>query len=102
MQGRRLAADDQKAHSMTVAEAKKALENDTAGIYADGYDPLCDPSTRWKICDYLWACHREDIPKGECMDWLRDAFRYTGMTHQEEHRLIISVELALEVLGRVP
>lgn len=53
-----------------------------------------------KIITYLWACHENNMDKGDMMDSLHSLFHDVNMTEDELRTFIFNSELVIETIKR--
>lgn len=84
-----------------VESAKEALKLEIQSERAEIHKPLTDKWGRWRIIDYVWACHKEGVVAGDCKDWLIESYKEAGMFEEERQDLIFGVELIMDAYNRM-
>jgi hypothetical protein len=87
---------------MTVEEARFSLVREISDEHSNNHSPYDCKYSKWKIIDYIWACHAEKVIKGEIMDTLLNLYREAGMTDEEMKAFISKTELILDAINRNP
>lgn len=87
---------------MTVEEARSSLVCEISDEHSNNHYPYDCKYSRWKLFDYIWACHAEKVVKGDMIDYLLNLYRKVGMTDEEMKIFISKTELILDAINRNP
>ena len=70
---------------------KQALNYDLENHPSSLSNPISDPRTYRKICDYLFVAVQEGLPKSEITDWLYKL--YAEQTDEQKHKFSSMIDL---------
>ena len=87
---------------MDVKTAKNILENETHDVNTNVHEPLNNKWATWKIIDYLWNCHLENVNCSEQKEWLINLYKEAGMTETELNIFMYEIDLLMETIRRNP